>query len=96
VLGILVLEIYLPFVRSLKEKRKYISVLRAISKDFSAAFSELEHHDEWQIATVAYVVVGNNGRILDSVLEKIIDRVDEEFEILDIKKRVEPISFDII
>jgi len=95
-LGILILEIHLPFVRSLKEKRKYISVLRAISKDFSAAFSELDHHDEWQIATVAFVVVGNNGGVLDSVLERIIDRVDEEFEVLGIKKSIEPISFDII
>jgi hypothetical protein len=41
-------------------------------------------------------VVGNNGGILDSVLERIIDRVDEEFEILGIKKSIEPISFDII
>jgi Uncharacterized protein conserved in bacteria len=61
VLGILILEIHLPFVRSLKEKRKYISTLRAISRDFNAAFSELDNHDEWQIATVVYVVVGNNG-----------------------------------
>jgi hypothetical protein len=29
-------------------------------------------------------------------LERIIDRVDEEFEILGIKKSIEPISFDII
>jgi len=96
VLGILILEIHLPFVRSLKEKRKYISTLRAISRDFNAAFSELDNHDEWQIATVVYVVVGNNGGVLDSVLEKIIDRVDEGFEILGIKKSIEPISFDII
>lgn len=90
------MEIHLPFVRSLKEKRKYISTLRAISRDFNAAFSELDNHDEWQIATVVYVVVGNNGGVLDSVLEKIIDRVDEGFEILGIKKSIEPISFDII
>ncbi len=95
-LGILVLEIHLPFVRSLKEKRKYISVLRAISKDFSAAFSELEHHEKWNISRVAYVVVGNNGSFLDSILEKIIDKIDEQFEIVEIRKSIEPIPFDVI
>ncbi len=95
-LGILILEIHLPFVRSLKEKRKYLYTLRSISRDFNAAFSEIDNHDKWQLTTVVYVVVGNTAGVLDSVLERIIDRVDENFEILGIKKSIEPISFDIL
>ncbi|MEO0138556.1 MAG: DUF503 domain-containing protein [candidate division WOR-3 bacterium] len=95
-LGILVLEIHLPFVRSLKEKRKYLYTLRSISRDFNAAFSEIDNHDKWQLATVVYVVVGNTASVLDSILERIIDKVDENFEILGIKKSIEPISFDIL
>ena len=95
-IGILIVNVHLPFVRSLKEKRKYLHSLRNISKDFNAAFSEIDNHDRWQIATVVYIVVGNTSGILDSVLERIVDRIDERFEILDIKKTIEPISFDII
>lgn len=90
------MEIHLPFVRSLKEKRKYLYTLRSISRDFNAAFSEIDNHDKWQLATVVYVVVGNTASVLDSILERIIDKVDENFEILGIKKSIEPISFDIL
>ncbi|NPB04726.1 MAG: DUF503 domain-containing protein [Thermotogae bacterium] len=95
-LGILVVEIHLPFVRSLKEKRKYIHRLRAISREFNAAFSELENRDKWQLTTVAYVLVGNGSQGLDSILERILDRIDERYEILSARKRIEPISLDIL
>jgi len=95
-IGILIVNVHLPFVRSLKEKRKCIHILKNISKDFNAAFSEIENHDKWQIATVVYVVVGNTPSVLDSVLERIADRIDENFEILDMKKNIEPLSFDIL
>ncbi len=95
-LGILVVEVHLPFVRSLKEKRKYIHRLRAISREFNAAFSEIDNHDKWQLATVAYVLVANGSQYLDSTLERILDRIDERYEILGIKKSIEPINFDIL
>ncbi len=95
-LGILIVEVYLPFVRSLKEKRKHIYRLRAISREFNAAFSEIENHDKWQIATVVYVLVGNGARNLDSSLERILDRIDERYEILGSKKSIEPIALDIL
>ncbi|NPA80154.1 MAG: DUF503 domain-containing protein [Thermotogae bacterium] len=95
-LGILVVEIHLPFVRSLKEKRKYIHRLRAISREFNAAFSVIDNHDKWQLATVAFVLVGNGSQGLDSALERIIDRIDERYEILGIKKSIEPIAIDIL
>ncbi len=95
-LGILVVEVHLPFVRSLKEKRKYIHRLRAISREFNAAFSEVDHHDKWQIATVVYVLVANGSQYLDSALERILDRIDERYEILGVRKSIEPISIDIL
>jgi uncharacterized protein len=68
----LTLELHLPSVRSLKQKR---SVLRPIvegsRRRFSVAAAEVGHQDAWQLSTVGMATVSSSAAhardILDSV-----------------------------
>jgi uncharacterized protein YlxP (DUF503 family) len=60
-LGILLVELHFPANRSLKEKRGPLSSLRDIVQQrFRAAFSEVAHHDAWQLAGVLIVVAASS------------------------------------
>ena len=53
------LELHLPRNRSLKEKRKELTSLKArVRRRFGAAVAETDHHDLWQRATVTAALVG--------------------------------------
>jgi uncharacterized protein YlxP (DUF503 family) len=53
------LELHLPRNRSLKEKRKQLSSLKArLQRRYGAAVAETDHHDLWQRATLTAALVG--------------------------------------
>jgi len=71
--GVLTLEIQIPYAQSLKEKR---AVLRKI-KDrlrarFNVAVAELDHQDVWQRATVGVVSISDSQPLLDSVFRQVL------------------------
>jgi uncharacterized protein YlxP (DUF503 family) len=54
------LELHLPRNRSLKEKRKELTSLKArVRQRFGAAVAETDHHELWQRATLTAALVGN-------------------------------------
>jgi uncharacterized protein YlxP (DUF503 family) len=60
-LGILLVELHFPVNRSLKEKRGPLTSLRdVVQRRFRAAFSEVAHHDAWQLAGVLIVVAASS------------------------------------
>jgi uncharacterized protein YlxP (DUF503 family) len=68
----LTIELRLPGCRSLKEKRSHLkSLLANIHRDFNVSAAEIDHHDSWQFATIACVVVSNDQahtqRVLDGI-----------------------------
>jgi uncharacterized protein len=71
--GVLTLEIQIPYAHSLKEKR---AVLRKI-KDrlrarFNVAVAELDHQDVWQRATIGVVSISDSRTLLDSVFRQVL------------------------
>jgi len=71
--GVLTLEIQIPYAHSLKEKR---AVLRKI-KDrlrarFNVAVAELDHQDVWQRATLGVVSISDSQTLLDSVFRQVL------------------------
>lgn len=72
-IGVLTLEIQIPYAHSLKEKR---AVLRKI-KDrlrarFNVAVAEIDHQDVWQRATVGVVSISDSKTLLDSVFRQVL------------------------
>jgi len=71
--GLLTLEIYLPYAHSLKEKRAVLRKVRdRIRARFNVAVAELDHRDVWQHATLGVVSVSDSQPLLDAVLRDVL------------------------
>lgn len=77
-IAILEVRLDLPGVRSLKEKRSVVKpLLLQVRNRFHVAVAEVEHQDLWQTAGLGFVAVGSDARVLQGVLQKIVDFIEE-------------------
>ncbi|MBI9075162.1 MAG: DUF503 domain-containing protein [Desulfatibacillum sp.] len=73
--GVLVLRI--PDIHSLKGKRKIVkSVVGRIRSNFNASVAETGDNDMHQRAEVGFALVGNDQRLLNSKMDRIINLVE--------------------
>jgi uncharacterized protein len=71
--GLLTLEIYLPYSHSLKEKRAVLRKVRdRLRSRFNIAVAELDHRDVWQHATLGVVSISDSQPLLDNVLREVL------------------------
>ncbi len=92
VVGYGVLKFRIYECRSLKEKRKIIKpIIAKIRNKFNVSVSETGGYDSYKISEVGISVTGNDRRVVNSVLDKIIqsveymeltDLIDTDFEII--------------
>jgi len=76
VIGCLVLDIFLPYAASLKDKRKVLNHLRdRIRSRHNVALAELEYQDKWQLARIGIVTLNSEQAIVDQVLHRIADDI---------------------
>lgn len=73
VVGVLVLELFFPHARSLKDKR---SVLRGF-KDrvrcrYHAAVAEIDHQDKWQRALVGVATLNSQPKVVEDLLARVL------------------------
>jgi uncharacterized protein len=79
-IGLGQLEIHLSGVRSLKEKRSVIRpLINRLTKKLNVACSEIDQHDVWQSATIAFVSVSNSSAHSEKVIRAAIKLVEDEF-----------------
>ncbi len=72
-LGVLTLEIQLPYAHSLKEKRAVLQKLRGrLRARFNVAVAELDHQDVWQQATLGVASVSNSRTVLEGVFRDVV------------------------
>lgn len=77
VVGMLRLRFRLFGVTSLKEKRKVVKgLVSRIQSHFQAAAAETDLNDLHQSAEVGVTIVGNDSRLINSRLDKIVDAVE--------------------
>jgi uncharacterized protein YlxP (DUF503 family) len=71
--GLLTLEIQIPYAHSLKEKRAVLRKMRdRIRARFNVAVAELDHQDVWQRATLGVASVSDSRKLLDSVFQQVL------------------------
>jgi uncharacterized protein YlxP (DUF503 family) len=84
--GALRVEVRIPGVRSLKEKRRVVkSVIAQISNAHPVAIAEVDHQDLWQRASFGIAAVAPQSGHLDRMLHTIERelRVRQDIEVLD-------------
>jgi len=90
-IGLLQVELYLPSVRSLKQKRQIIkSVIARVRNKFNVSVSETGNNDLWQRASVSACIVTNDSAFANQVLEKAVAEIGRNLdgEILDYKTSI--------
>ncbi len=71
--GVMTLEIQLPYAHSLKEKRAVVRKIRdRLRSRYNVAVAELDHQDVWQQATLGIVSISNSRPFLESVFQKVL------------------------
>lgn len=75
VVGLLTLEVHLPYAQSLKDKRQVLRSLKdRLRSHFNVAVAEVDHQELWQRATIGVVSVSNEqvhvARLLENVEEE--------------------------
>ena len=81
VIGLLILEIYLPYSHSLKEKRKTLNKLKdRLKKRYNIAFAELDYLNKWQRSKIGMVTLNTQKNMIDKVFQKIVLETEENIE----------------
>ncbi len=81
IIGLLTLEIYIPYSHSLKEKRKTLNKIKdRLKKKFNIAFAELEYLNKWQRSKIGLVTLNTQKGMIERVFQKIIREIEENIE----------------
>lgn len=84
--GILIIDLYLPTCNSLKEKRSILKRLKdKVRGSFNVSISEIDELDIWRRAQLGVACISNNGKDANSLLSKVVNFIESEdlVEILD-------------
>ena len=78
IIGILDLELDIDHAESLKDKRAVLNrVKQRVRNKFNVSIAEIEGHDVWNYACLGIVVVSNDQKHCNRVLDKVLEHVEE-------------------
>ena len=78
VLGVGKIKFRLFDVRSLKEKRKIVkSMIKRLDNAFNISVAETDLNDSHDWAQIGFSIVGNDTKVVNSKLDKVINMADE-------------------
>jgi len=81
IIGLLSIEIFLPYSHSLKEKRQVVSAFKdRIRRKFNVAIAELDYLDKWQRAKIGIITINNQQGFVEQVLQKILAEAEHSLE----------------
>lgn len=81
VIGILKIELCLPHLHSLKEKRKILkSLIAKLRQKFNISISETGSQDKWQRSSISVVLTCNDSAFAHQVLEGVVKEVERAIE----------------
>jgi uncharacterized protein YlxP (DUF503 family) len=73
-----VVELHLPDVGSLKDKRHVLKGLKEkVRARFEVSVAEVDHQDVWQRATLAVAYVSADARHANTVISKAMDFIED-------------------
>jgi uncharacterized protein YlxP (DUF503 family) len=65
-------------VSSLKEKRSIVkSIINRIKKKFNISIAEIDYNDSHLWAQIGFSIIGNDSRIVNSKLDKVLNMADD-------------------
>lgn len=88
IVGLCTIDLYLPGVGSLKEKRSIIqSLLKRVQNQFNASAAEVGNQDVWQSAQLAVAVVTNAAPHANQMITTILNWIESNYPHVSIVKQ---------
>ena len=76
-IGSIVFDLYIPYARSLKDKRTVIrSFKEKLRSKFNVSVSEVGNNDKWQNSQIAVVLVASDKKHLEKQIDTIISFIE--------------------
>lgn len=77
VVGICKLDLHIPGCRSLKEKRQVLRMIKdRTSNKFCVPLAEVGGGDMWQRSELGFAAVGNDRTVIESLLQRITNFIE--------------------
>ncbi len=81
IIGTVIVELNLPGINSLKEKRRRIkSLLTRLRNKFNVSAAEVDYNDSHRRACLGVAVVSNDAQFSDRVISQVINMIETENE----------------
>lgn len=78
--GLLTLELHLPYAHSLKEKRLVIRKLQdRLRARFNVSVSELDFQDMWQRSLIGVAALASDAAVVEATLRAVDDEANSLF-----------------
>ncbi len=89
-IGTAEIDLNLPGVNSLKEKRRIVkSLLARLQNKFNISIAEVENNDRYRSAGIGMAVVGNDKKHIDRVIAEVVGMIESHPEVVMLDYRVE-------
>jgi uncharacterized protein YlxP (DUF503 family) len=83
IVGVLHIQLSLPGVGSLKDKRRLLtSLLDRLHNQFNVAAAEVNQQDTWRRAQLAVACVSSEGRHANQILTRVMAEVERAAELV--------------
>jgi uncharacterized protein YlxP (DUF503 family) len=76
VIGLLSVELHIPYAQSLKDKRMVLRSIKDRLKKFNVAVAEVAHQDVWQRAGLGIVAISTTTEHVDRELAAVADEIE--------------------
>lgn len=77
------LELQIPHAYSLKEKRSILKpLLHRLRRDYNVSISEMDHHDVWHTAGLAFSAVAKDKITLERLERSLQDELDTDPDVM--------------
>lgn len=90
-IGTINIKIFIPSSQSLKDKRRVVkSLIKKLQNKFNISVAEIDSLEQWQVSEIGVAIVGNETRVLDQQISRIIDFIDEQpdFQLVNIVTQI--------
>ncbi len=82
IVGLLLVDIYIPESNSLKEKRSVIKRLKdRIRNKFNVSVAEIDDLDVWRRAKIGVAHISSSGKFSTQELQKVASFLERDFQV---------------
>lgn len=77
VVGSGLIELFIPEVHSLKEKRSVLAkLLKRTQNEFNISIAEVGELDTWKRSKIGFCMVGNDRRVIDAKINHVLQFIE--------------------